>query len=135
MDIFTQAGRINRFLSPSQVTTDVAIESFGIYLILLSFITVIILACAIACAKWSRDHPLNPDSVSQESIIIEGNQDDYITDNEEYTDKTNTQIVSIPSRCPNCGISISQDDLIWIGPLLGKCPSCEATIRGSVDKI
>jgi len=134
VDISTQAGGVNRFLNPLQVTTIGGVESIGTSLILISF-TIIMLACAIACANWSRAHPLNPDTVSQESIIIEGNQDDYFSDNEEYTDKTNTQIVTIPSRCPNCGISISQDDLIWTGPLLGKCPSCETTIRGSVNKI
>ena len=36
-------------------------------------------------------------------------------------------LFQVPSRCPECGASISQESVDWVGPLQAECPFCHTT--------
>jgi hypothetical protein len=37
-------------------------------------------------------------------------------------------LFQVPSRCPECDASISQESVDWVGPLQAECPYCHTTI-------
>jgi hypothetical protein len=37
-------------------------------------------------------------------------------------------VFQVPSKCPECGASISTESVDWVGPLQAQCPYCMATI-------
>ncbi|MFW9807218.1 MAG: hypothetical protein ACFFFK_10870 [Candidatus Thorarchaeota archaeon] len=38
-------------------------------------------------------------------------------------------IYQVPSECPECGASLSNEEVDWVGPLQAKCPFCRTTIE------
>jgi hypothetical protein len=38
-------------------------------------------------------------------------------------------IYQVPSKCPECGASLSNEDVDWVGPLQAKCPFCRTTVE------
>jgi endogenous inhibitor of DNA gyrase (YacG/DUF329 family) len=38
-------------------------------------------------------------------------------------------IYNVPRKCPECGGSINNEDVDWVGPLQAKCPYCQTTIE------
>lgn len=38
-------------------------------------------------------------------------------------------IYQVPSKCPQCGGSLSNEEVDWVGPLQAKCPFCRTTVE------
>ena len=38
-------------------------------------------------------------------------------------------VYQVPTTCPECGGSLSNEDVDWVGPLQAKCPYCRTTIE------
>ena len=38
-------------------------------------------------------------------------------------------IYQVPKKCPECGGSLSNEEVDWVGPLQAKCPYCRTTIE------
>jgi hypothetical protein len=38
-------------------------------------------------------------------------------------------IYQVPSKCPECGGSLSNEEVDWVGPLQAKCPFCRTTVE------
>lgn len=38
-------------------------------------------------------------------------------------------IYNVPGKCPECGGSINNENVDWVGPLQAKCPYCQTTIE------
>ena len=38
-------------------------------------------------------------------------------------------IYQVPSKCPECGVSLSNEEVDWVGPLQAKCPFCGTTVE------
>lgn len=38
-------------------------------------------------------------------------------------------IYQVPTVCPECGGSLSNEEVDWVGPLQAKCPYCRTTIE------
>jgi hypothetical protein len=58
----------------------------------------------------------------EESLVKSGSMPTSIT----MDHRINYQV---PTNCPECGVSLSNDDVQWIGPLQAKCPFCQTTIE------
>jgi hypothetical protein len=38
-------------------------------------------------------------------------------------------IYQVPNKCPECGGSLSNEEVDWVGPLQAKCPFCRTTVE------
>ena len=38
-------------------------------------------------------------------------------------------IYQVPKKCPECGGSLSDEEVDWVGPLQAKCPFCRTTVE------
>ena len=38
-------------------------------------------------------------------------------------------VYQVPTTCPECRGSLSNEDIDWVGPLQAKCPYCQTTIE------
>jgi len=38
-------------------------------------------------------------------------------------------IYRVPGKCPECGGSINNEEVDWVGPLQARCPYCQTTIE------
>jgi len=38
-------------------------------------------------------------------------------------------IYQVPRKCPECGGSLSNEEVDWVGPLQAKCPFCRTTVE------
>ncbi|MHA1781352.1 MAG: hypothetical protein ACTSYL_10890 [Candidatus Thorarchaeota archaeon] len=41
----------------------------------------------------------------------------------------------LPNKCPNCGASLNEKSVKWIGPTTAKCPYCDTGIPLEFDRI
>jgi len=51
------------------------------------------------------------------------------------SDGTDIRTVRVPTNCPNCGASLSQDDIDWVGPLEAECRYCGASVRATFERV
>ena len=38
-------------------------------------------------------------------------------------------VYQVPSKCPECGGSLRNEEVDWVGPLQAKCPFCRTTVE------
>jgi hypothetical protein len=51
------------------------------------------------------------------------------------SDGTDIRTVRVPTKCPNCAASLSQDDIDWVGPLEAECKYCGASVRATFERV
>lgn len=53
-----------------------------------------------------------------------------ITDGRTAVVRADRRIIyQVPRKCPECGGSLSNEEVDWVGPLQAKCPFCRTTIE------
>lgn len=52
---------------------------------------------------------------------------DYLV-GQRTTDFGRKIVFQVPSKCPDCGANLSEEDIEWVGPLQARCPYCSATV-------
>lgn len=51
------------------------------------------------------------------------------------SDGSDIRTVRVPTKCPNCGASLSQEDIDWVGPLEAECKYCGASVRATFERV
>ncbi|MHA2378083.1 MAG: hypothetical protein ACXADS_02315 [Candidatus Thorarchaeota archaeon] len=54
---------------------------------------------------------------------------------QQRSDGSDIRTVRVPTKCPNCAASLSQDDIDWVGPLEAECRYCGASVRATFERV
>lgn len=81
----------------------------------------VVIGFAIYVVRSARDAP---EPVIEHSSVVR----------QDASPASSMEMISIPRRCPHCGLELTFAHLEWVGPLEARCDHCGSTVQAQTSR-